>query len=294
MKKVIVLFFLIVLPMLAFSQDNCFMEVRFFKGAEDNLTDMGMLSTYTCDREAVCEGIMYITRDMVGIASGKHILDVDSTLHEVHFSLAVQIDPKGATLVGNIYSMYWDPEADYMLGSRKNLKQDIKFNKAELIQVGMLSDKTPLWMQVKLAGQQIENNIPDHPIVLKTVIDKAGGENFMTNTISEIHDNIQFQTSSSYSTEKERASLDYQVMIHIDSLPSNYNRPYTTTLQMIRRYNIMRQHYSSSKADSKESYQSTYSKVIELERGKTIKIVFPPDSPSEHEFRVTDTLIIRP
>ena len=176
----------------------------------------------------------------------------------------------------------------------KHSSAHIKFNKAELIQVGTLSDKTPLWMQVKLAGQQMENKIPDHPVVLKTVIDKAGGENFMTNTISEIHDKIQFQTSSSYATEKERASLDYRVLIYIDSLPANYDRPYKTTLKLNRRYNIMRQHYSNAQADSKESYQSTYSKVIELEKGKTIKIVFPPDSPSEHEFRVTDTLILRP
>ena len=67
----------------------------------------------------------------------------------------------------------------------------------------------------------------------------------------------------------------------------------TSTMTIIRRYAIDTLHYGDSFVPDVH-YESKYSKELSFFRGRAMKIVIPPDTPSIHGFNVQDTLIVLP
>lgn len=275
--------------------EGCYITIKFLEYDTSGELLFTGTSGWNCDNQPATNGVYYKAGSVSGIKGGAYA-DEAGISFEMPYSLRLLKLPQRLILEGVVFAIFQNGANDIISGRKIVIHQEIEYEDEFLIEVNDRDGSKFLTIGIILQDKKPKRTRSQFPVSLKTSFTKDGEpKGQATNSRGALTDSIKFQTG--FSIQRDDGYFEqvkHQMEIIFASLPENISEPFRTKLTFRRTYNIDTLHYPQKEFVADVIYRSEFTKEIELVPGKTLMLVFPPDSPSVRGFNIEDTLYIRP
>jgi hypothetical protein len=226
---------------------------------------------------------------------------------EIVYGITWQTESDRAQFVGTVYTMQIDSEGTILRGHKTEIRHNLPDNDEIVMAqpVGTTSDGKTIALQISAnrKGEQHLSKTYGHLITLiSTQLGAGEDEKSLVNWYNQPDGTYRFRSNfkSEHGDTCNVLMYDVEVKIdygadlaHLSSLDAS-TLPVSGRLHFNRKYMVHTQSCKGQSFSANASYVSGYEKEVTFRPGETLKLVFPPDSPSVRGFAIEDTLVIFP
>lgn len=255
-----------------------------------------------------CRGVFSFEDDGFGAHVGSITTDVKpEPLFEIVYGITWQVESDRERFVGTVYNIRLDSTGAIIGGKKTEIRYDLPDNdKIVMAQpVGTTPDGKTIALQISAdrKGEQHFTKTYGHLMTLIST-QLGAGENgkSLVNWYNQPDGTYRFRSNfkSEHGDTCDLLQYDVEVKIDYDAGLANMSSlesstlPISGLLHFNRSYKVHTQSCEGHAFSANASYTSGYEKQVTFRPGETLKLVFPPDSPSVRGFAIEDTLVILP
>jgi hypothetical protein len=275
-----------------------YIQIEYLEEKDGSLQHAGASSGYTIQLGHECHGVYYLGTSESGVYSGLTTSNPAEVVFEMLFSLSLIREYGAISLCGRVYTMNLDSGGTIVSGKRTPIASKIQFDSPVVVETGTFADGRKAAMNILVSDKK---PVPERPEIasgielITTLLVDGKGYTTSTNSCSILKDTFVVNTAfGRTSSNGDPQYSTYEVRIQLG--PTNTGGGALTSRRLVldRRYVIDTSSFYGQEFDSDLVYTSQYIKDIEYRKGRVVRLVFPPDSPSVLGFDIEDTLTIVP
>jgi len=276
---------------------NLYMKIDLMKGSTSNFERANASAGCRITPGGTCDGLFWISENESGVTSGGLTADIGKPAAEFIYQFGVRRLEKHYQIAGTVFNLFIKANGDVEGGKQHYIEKTIMLDKQMLVETGEDRDGNPYLFSITVSETPIPATTDEtwngsKIVLLSRQMVDGHSWSVTKNSRNALEGTTRFNvTFSSPPNESANKELKYQCVIEFSDLPTKIDRPFNSTVNIERRYNVRKRGLMSS---SSSDLLSRYSKAVVLRPGKLTELVIPPDTPSVDGFNILDTLRIFP